>query len=113
MLAGARRYVEREIPPGPRLDLGTSAAGGDKIRVAYLSGDFRVHPVAYLTAELFERHDRSRFEIIGLSFGPDDRSELRARIAKAFDQFHDVRAISDRDAAALHPATSVSISPSI
>ncbi len=74
-LAGTRRYVEREIPPGPRLDCRCCGrCRGDKIRVAYLSGDFRVHPVAYLTAELFERHDRSRFEIIGLSFGPDDKA---------------------------------------
>ena len=100
-LAAARRYVEREIPAGPRLDFGPSTTRNDKIRVAYLSGDFRVHPVAYLTAELFERHDRSRFDIIGVSFGPDDKSELRARIAKSFDQFHDVRTASDRDVAAL------------
>ncbi len=100
-LAATRRYVEREIPPGPRLEPAPSAAGGDKIRVAYLSGDFRVHPVAYLTAELFERHDRGRFEIIGLSFGPDDKSALRARIARSFDQFHDVRTVDDRDVAAL------------
>lgn len=101
VLTATRRYVEREIPPGPRLDFGPSAPAGDKIRVAYLSGDFRVHPVAFLTAEMFERHDRSRFEIIGVSFGPDDKSELRARLAKSFDQFHDVRLASDRDVAAL------------
>ena len=100
-LAATRRYVEREIPPGPRLDFGASVARSGKIRVAYLSGDFRVHPVAYLTAELFERHDRSRFEIIGVSFGPDDKSELRSRIAKSFDRFHDVRTVGDRDVAAL------------
>jgi protein O-GlcNAc transferase len=100
-LAATRRYVEREIPPGPRLDFGPSVAHGDRIRVGYLSGDFRVHPVAYLTAELFERHDRGRFEIVGLSFGPDDGSELRTRIAKSFDRFHDLRAVGDRDAAAL------------
>jgi protein O-GlcNAc transferase len=100
-LAGARRFVAHQIPAGPRLDTGAAAAPGGKIRVAYLSGDFRVHPVAYLTAELFERHDRSRFEIVGLSFGPDDRSDVRGRIAKSFDRFHDVRTVSDRDAAAL------------
>jgi predicted O-linked N-acetylglucosamine transferase (SPINDLY family) len=100
-LAAARRYAEREIPPGPRLDFGPSGGRSDKIKVAYLSGDFRVHPVAYLTAELFERHDRSRFDIIGLSFGVDDKSALRSRIVKSFDQFHDVRAAGDRDVAAL------------
>ena len=34
----------------------------DKIKIAYLSADFHIHPVAHLIAELFERHDRSRFE---------------------------------------------------
>ncbi|MPZ39806.1 MAG: tetratricopeptide repeat protein [Rhizobiales bacterium] len=102
-LAGARRYVEREIPAGPPLGAAPPAAPAqsDKIRVAYLSADFRIHPVGYLTGELFERHDRSRFEIIGLSFGPDDKSELRSRIARSFDQFHDVRSAGDRDVAAL------------
>ena len=100
-LAGARRFVEHQIPAGPRLYAGPPATPSSKIRLAYLSGDFRIHPVAYLTAELFEHHDRRRFEIVGLSFGPDDKSELRSRIAKSFDRFHDVRTASDRDAAAL------------
>ncbi|MBX9774937.1 MAG: tetratricopeptide repeat protein [Xanthobacteraceae bacterium] len=100
-LAATRRYVEREVPPVPPLDFGPPVARGDRIRVAYLSGDFRVHPVAYLVAELFERHDRARFDVIGLSIGADDKSALRSRIVKSFDQFHDVRTASDRDAAAL------------
>lgn len=100
-LAATRRYVEREVPRGPPLDLVSSASGSDKIRVAYLSADFRAHPVAYLTAGLFELHDRGRFDIVGLSFGGDDKSELRSRIVKSFDQFHDLRGIGDRDAAAL------------
>ena len=73
----------------------------DRIKIAYLSADFRQHPVAYLMAELLERHDRGRFEIIGLSFGPDDRSEMRARLVAAFDQFLDVRAKSDAEVARL------------
>jgi len=73
----------------------------DKLRVAYLSPDFRSHPVAFLTAELFELHDRSRFEIIGVSFGVDDRSEMRKRLVAAFDEFHDVRSKSDKEVAKL------------
>ena len=52
-------------------------------------------------AELFERHDRSRFEIIGVSFGVDDGSEMRRRLVAAFDQFHDVREKSDHEVAKL------------
>ena len=73
----------------------------DKIRIAYLSADFHRHATAYLIAELFELHDRKRFEVIGVSFGPDDRSPVRARLIKSFDRFFDVAARTDADAAKL------------
>jgi predicted O-linked N-acetylglucosamine transferase (SPINDLY family) len=47
-------------------------------------------------AELFELHDRDRFDVIGISFGRDDRSEVRARLMRAFDRFHDVASTSNR-----------------
>src|SRR6266849_5852484 len=72
-----------------------------KIRIAYLSGDFREHAVAYCIAELLELHDRSKFEIVGASFGVDDGSEMRSRLARSFDRFLDVRAMGDFDAARL------------
>jgi len=71
----------------------------DRIRIAYFSGDFRNHPVAELTVGLFERHDRSRFQTIGLSFGPDDGSHLRERVKSAFDEFVDVQLMSDEEIA--------------
>ena len=49
--------------------------------------------------DLFERHDRSRFEIHGVSFGPDEDREWRARLSKAFDHFHDIPALGDAEAA--------------
>src|SRR5882757_620976 len=50
---------------------------------------------------MFERHDRDRFEIIAVSFGPEDGSAMRTRLVKAFDRFHDARQQSDRDVAGL------------
>jgi predicted O-linked N-acetylglucosamine transferase (SPINDLY family) len=73
----------------------------DKLRIAYLSADFKSHATAFLMAELFERHDRSRFEVIAISFGVDDRTETRQRLVVAFDQFHDVRTKSDTEVAGL------------
>ena len=72
-----------------------------KPRIAYLSADFHKHATSYLIAELFERHDRSHFEVVGISFGPDDGSEIRARLIKAFDRFHDVRSLNDHGVAKL------------
>ncbi len=73
--------------------------GHDKLRIAYLSGDLHAHATAYLVAELFERHDRGGFEVIGVSYGPDDRSEMRARLVRGFDTFIDAAASSDEDVA--------------
>ena len=58
-----------------------------KIRVAYFSADFRNHAVAALSAELFEMHDRSQFELTAFSLGPDVRDDLRVRLERAFDRF--------------------------
>ncbi len=77
-------------PPGKR-------GRHDKIRVGYFSGDYRNHPVSLLTAEMFERHDRSRFEVNAFSFGPDTQDEMRKRMERAFDRFIDVRRRSDLD----------------
>ena len=97
----AKNYIKHRVPLLPRpLWTGTTWRH-DKVRIAYLSADFYRHATAYLMAELFERHDRSRFEIIGVSFGEDDKSEVRKRLVAAFDQFHDVRAKSDEEVAKL------------
>ena len=73
----------------------------ERIRIGYLSADFHNHPVAELAVGLFEHHDKSRFQTIGISFGPDDRSELRGRIKSAFDNFIDVQHMGDDDVARL------------
>lgn len=73
----------------------------NKIRVGYYSADFHNHATAYLMAELFEQHNRTSFEIIAFSFGPDSKDEMRQRLTKAFDQFLDVRLKSDKEIALL------------
>jgi predicted O-linked N-acetylglucosamine transferase (SPINDLY family) len=70
-----------------------------KIRLGYLSADFRAHAVAYVIADVFEKHDRERFEVIGYSFGPEDGSSMRRRLEKAFDRFVELRDTSFLEAA--------------
>jgi predicted O-linked N-acetylglucosamine transferase (SPINDLY family) len=99
-LACAQRYFRHVVPVQPP-PLWTDAVWhNQKIKVAYVAAGFHDHPTAYLTAELFEIHDRSRFEILGISLGPDDQSDIRARLMRAFDQFYDVRSKSDYEIAA-------------
>jgi protein O-GlcNAc transferase len=73
----------------------------DRIRVAYLSADFRQHAMSYLLAGMFECHDRGRFEMTAISFGIDDNSEIRRRVQASFERFIDARTQSDDQIAAL------------
>lgn len=71
----------------------------EKIRIAYLSADFRDHAVAYLLAGLFENHDRQRFETYAISLSPVAESPMRQRLQGAFDYFADINNASDLDVA--------------
>ena len=97
----AENWIKDQIGIPPQPTATGPAWRNDRIKVAYLSADFRRHATAYLIAELFERHDRERFEMIGVSFGPDDESDMRARLVGAFDRFLDVASSSDDEVAQL------------
>ncbi len=94
----AETYVHHVAPAQPALS-DRKSYGHDRVRLAYLSADFHQHPTAQLMVELFERHDRSRFEVSAFGFGPDDGSVLRQRLVNAFDNFEDVRRLSDLEIA--------------
>ena len=71
-----------------------------KIRVGYFSADFREHPVGFLTAELYEAHDRNYFEIHAFSFDPDStQDEINLRIKRGVDHYHDVQSMSHKEMA--------------
>ncbi len=70
-----------------------------KIRVVYVSPDFREHPVGHLIAGVFEHHDHETFETIAISLGIDDSSLLRRRMQVAFDEFIDARQMRSYDIA--------------
>jgi protein O-GlcNAc transferase len=100
-LAIARSWLRhRKIEPKTRA-WNPAAFATDRLRIAYLSADYHRHATAHLIAELIELHDRERFEIIGISFGPNERSELRSRLIKGFDRFYDVTTRTDQETAAL------------
>lgn len=97
----AETWVREKHPPSRLLPPIAKRARHERIRVGYFSGDYRDHPVSLLTAEMFERHDRSRFEVNAFSFGPDTQDQMRKRMERAFDRFIDVRGKSDLDVAQL------------
>ena len=104
----AENFVRRTVPVRRAL-AGDVRYRHDRIRLAYLSADFHQHPTAQLLVELFERHDRARFEVTGIGFGPDDNSAMRARVRRSFDHFEDVRGRSDAEVATLLKARETDI----
>lgn len=70
-----------------------------KIRIGYLSADFRLHPLASLISELIELHDKSQFETYAYSYGVDDKTPERKRLEQAFDHFIDIRPLSLNESA--------------
>lgn len=96
-LAIARRWASAMLPrPAPRRPVPPRS---ERLRVGYLSGNFRDHPTGRLMAGLFEAHDRRRFEITGYSYGRDDGSAAATRVRAAFDRWRDVGDVSDADVA--------------
>lgn len=98
-LEASRRFVARLAQVPKIAKAGGGKATAAKLRIAYLSGDFRHHAVSMLAAGLFEHHDRQRFETFAYSWG-DDSSPLRRRLQQAFDHFIDVSATPDERVAA-------------
>ena len=100
-LQAARRFVEKKVLSGVAPLANTKGYGHGKLRIAYLSSDFALHPVSMLTAELFELHDREQFEVYGYCWSPQDGSTLRQRVIAAMDHFFRIDKLSDQAAAQL------------
>jgi predicted O-linked N-acetylglucosamine transferase (SPINDLY family) len=104
----AKFYVKDQFPVfvKPQFHLKNSE---EKIRIAYYSNDFFNHATAYLMAELFELHDRERFEIFAFSFSPKTKDAMQLRLQKNVDQFIDVSNMSDREVAVLSRQMKINI----
>jgi predicted O-linked N-acetylglucosamine transferase (SPINDLY family) len=80
------------LPPRPR-------DGGRRLKLGYLSTDFRNHAVSQLLVRTLELHDRSQFKVWAYSTGAEDRSALRERVRDGVDAFIDIRDHDHRAAA--------------
>lgn len=94
----AETWARRHFPPWPK-PLAASAHANPRIRVGYVSADFHNHATAWLTAAVFESHDRSQFETYAFSTHVVAEDEMRARLRRGFDHFVDVANLDEGDAA--------------
>jgi len=88
-------YLNKKFPTLPN-DFSTKKYPRHKrIKIAYVSGEFREHANGSLMTGLIECHDKEKFEVIGLDNGEGDDGDLRRRLNAAFDEFIDIRNIGD------------------
>ena len=98
-LGVTRAYAERTVGRGQALGVKFTRAPGERIRVGYLSCDFRNHATMHLMAGLLESHDRSRFEIFAYDYSTVEESEYRQRFLNAVEHHIPVHHLNDKQAA--------------
>ena len=91
----AKLLIANKFPPSRKPIWHGERYHHKRIRVAYLSPDFREHAMPYLVAGMFECHDKSLFDITAISCGPDDNSEIRKRVTNSFERFIGAEKYSD------------------
>lgn len=100
-LLASQRFVHEKVPPykgRPYHQLHGKPREG-RVRVGYLSGDLCMHAVGLLSAELYELHDKSRFELFAYDWSREDGTPLRARLKRSFEHLVPLQGLSDEAAA--------------
>jgi predicted O-linked N-acetylglucosamine transferase (SPINDLY family) len=95
----AAAWIARKTEPAPRRLAPAKPWPHDRIKIGYMSSDFCNHAMSFLITELFERHDRRRFEVFGYCSSHEDGGQLRKRVLAAFDHYRIIRTLSDEQAA--------------
>jgi len=105
----AKIYIQTRYPQSDALGAIPSRAPAQKIRIGYYSADFRNHAIAYLIAEMLEKHDKNAFEIYAFKLNPGPPDETSARLFAAVTQVIDLSDKSDKSAAQLSRALNIDI----
>ncbi|OYU68343.1 MAG: acetylglucosamine transferase, partial [Burkholderiales bacterium PBB5] len=101
-LLSAIRFANERVPKAQPVALHrTMPPRSGKIKIGYLSGDLHMHAVGLLTPELFELHDRDKFEVWAFCWTPESAMPQRQRIVKAMDHVVRLAGVDDATAARL------------
>ncbi len=95
----AQRFEQPLLPPAPPA-LRNGREAGRRLKLGYLSPEFRANVVGQYMQPILENHDRAQFEIHAYFTGRA-RDSVTERIASLVDRFHDAAALSDEALVAL------------
>jgi protein O-GlcNAc transferase len=103
LLVAARRW-SRSLAPSPAMSRPPwHARPGERLRVGFVSSDFRPHPLVVVLAELWERLDRNRVETFAYGLLPENNTEVGSRVKRAFEHFRRCKPQPQRCDPATHP----------
>ena len=98
-LRAAQRW-RAQFAPTPAIPRpNATIVAGERLRVGFVSSDFRDHPMAHLSMEFWERLDRDRIETFAYGIQAADPGAIGKRIVNAFEHFADVSGTSDMQVA--------------
>jgi predicted O-linked N-acetylglucosamine transferase (SPINDLY family) len=97
----SRRFVNERVESFERMVPRHHRYQHSRIRLGFLSSDLCMHAVSLLTVEMFEKIDRSRFELHAFCWSREDGTAFRERVRSAFDVFHKIGDLTDEQAAKL------------
>lgn len=106
LVSGVETGPHEYLPPEGRR---SSCSNALRIRIGYVSPDFRDHPTGRVVVDLFSWHDRNRFEIHGYLLGKGDQSEVRRKVESACDKFVDLNGVDDEQAAQMIAGDAIDI----
>jgi len=81
----------------------------EKLRIGYVSSDFREHAVGFAMTDVIEQHNRDSFEVFAYYCGINRTDATQQRIVTAADQWTDINALDDDQAAAKIAADGIDI----
>jgi predicted O-linked N-acetylglucosamine transferase (SPINDLY family) len=98
-LAVQRAFAERNFPAMPPLGVPARPTKGRRLRIGYLSSDYRDHATSWLVRGLMRNHDRERFDLTAYCTGWDDGSAMRREMFAHFDRVRLLSGVNDKVAA--------------
>lgn len=97
-----KAWSQRTFPDyKPKTKRITENPAGRRLRIGYLSSDYRNHPTAWLANGLFRNHDKTKFELFLYDSGWDDGSDIRKEVLSNFEHIYSVADLDDVAAANL------------
>jgi protein O-GlcNAc transferase len=102
----ARRFEQPVLSRQPAA--ATTPDPQRRLRIGYVSPEFRSNVVGYYVQPILENHDRAAFEV-HCYFTGSNRDDVTGRLSSLVDGWHDVHALSDDELASLIRAHQIDV----